>query len=203
MSVVGVKKERVAGDHLSIVGGDAENRRIEAPPVEVETLSRRGAPAIFIVDEFLNVLYHHEDPHERRADCRMPAGRKSLPPLVERTVVALLRRTLDGRAAGTVLSATPNASVVVRAVPLTGSTQAYAVIVERVRLRRHLQALAQRFRLSERERQVLDLLAKGAKNSEIAQTLSIAESTAIFHVKRLLAKTNSRNRTELVSKAVG
>ena len=65
-----------------------------------------------------------------------------------------------------------------------------------------MHSLAQRFGLSARERQVLALLAKGAKNSEIASRLNIAESTAIFHVKRLLTKTNSRNRTELVSKVV-
>jgi DNA-binding CsgD family transcriptional regulator len=75
-------------------------------------------------------------------------------------------------------------------------------MVERIRLRRQLHILAQRFGLSARERQVLDLVAKGSKNSEIAARLNIAESTAIFHVKRLLTKTNSRNRTELVAKVV-
>lgn len=158
---------------------------------------------MFIVDEFLNVLSYHEDPRERRYDCRIQKNRTSLPPLIERTVVGLLRRRLDGRTTDSPLTAAPNASIVVRAIPLTGSGAAWVILVERLRLRRHLQALAQRFGLSSREREVLGLIAKGAKNSEIARTLNIAESTAIFHVKRLLAKTNSRNRTELVSKAVG
>jgi DNA-binding CsgD family transcriptional regulator len=88
-------------------------------------------------------------------------------------------------------------------VRLDGPTgPGYAIMVERIRLRRQLHIVAQRFGLSARERQVLDLVAKGAKNSEIAARLSIAESTAIFHVKRLLTKTNSRNRTELVAKVV-
>jgi len=186
---------------LSVVGGHVERRGIMAAE-DAAVLGRRSAPAVFIVDEFLNVLYHRQDPHERRADCRMPAGGTSLPPLVERTVVGLLRRNL-GEPPGGVLSAAPNASIVVRVVTLSGNgSPAYAVIVERLRLRRHLTAIAQRFKLSAREREVLDLLAKGAKNSEIAKRLSIAESTAIFHVKRLLIKTNSRNRTELVSKVV-
>jgi len=77
------------------------------------------------------------------------------------------------------------------------------VIADRVKIRAHMDALAQRYKLSSRERQVLRLLSRGAKNSEIASQLSIAESTAIFHVKQLLAKTHSRNRTELVSKIIG
>jgi len=198
-----MNRAQVSTRNLSIVGGEPEKRRTEPAKPDAELLNRRGAPAVFIVDEFLNVLSYHEDPRERRYDCRMPKNRSTLPPLIERTVVALLRRRLDGRPADAPLTATPNASVVVRLIPLTGSGVAYAVLVERLRLRRHLNALAQRFGLSAREREVLSLIAKGAKNSEIAQTLNIAESTAIFHVKRLLAKTNSRNRTELVSKAVG
>jgi DNA-binding CsgD family transcriptional regulator len=185
------------------VGGAPEKRRRQPATADAELLNRRGTPAVFIVDEFLNVLSYYEDPRERRYDCRMPKTRSSLPPLIERTVVALLRRRLDGRSTEAPLTAAPNASIVVRMIPLTGSGATYAVLVERMRLRRHLHTLAQRFGLSAREREVLGLIAKGAKNSEIARTLNIAESTAIFHVKRLLAKTNSRNRTELVSKAVG
>lgn len=158
---------------------------------------------MYIVDEFLNVLYYREDPKERRGDCRMPKNGTALPPLVERTAVGLLRRTLSEGQRSEIMSAVPSASVAVRVVSLSGvAGAAYAIFVERLRLRRHLHVVAQRFGLSARERQVLDLLAKGAKNSEIAQRLNIAESTAIFHVKRLLTKTNSRNRTELVSKVV-
>lgn len=187
---------------LSFVG-DSLERRTDAQPEDVDALSRRSAPAVYVVDEFLKVLYYREDPRERRTDCKMPKGKTSLPPLVERTVVALLRRTLTGTQGTSVMTAAPNGSMAVRVVTLTGHTgPAYAITVERLRLRRHLHVVAQRFGLSAREREVLDLLAKGAKNSEIAQRLNIAESTAIFHVKRLLTKTNSRNRTELVSKVV-
>lgn len=130
----------------------------------------------------------------------MPKGEIALPALVERTVIGLLRRSIGQDPGTVVLIAAPNASISVRLVMLNGRNgAAYAVIVERMRLRRHLQVVAQRFGLSARERQVLDLVAQGAKNSEIAARLNIAESTAIFHVKRLLSKTNARNRTELAS----
>jgi DNA-binding NarL/FixJ family response regulator len=50
--------------------------------------------------------------------------------------------------------------------------------------------------LSNREREVLGLVADGLSNREIAQRLYIAESTAKLHVRRILAKTGARSRTE-------
>lgn len=199
-----LNKDPEALDDLSIVGGDAEQRQDRIAENELDLLRRRSTPALYVVDEFLNVLHYREDPHERRKDCRMPQGGKSLPPLIERTVVALLRRTLSANGQAEILSAAPNRSIVVRLVRLSGNGGSYfAVMAERVKIRAHMDALAQRYKLSARERQVLRLLSRGAKNSEIAEQLHIAESTAIFHVKQLLAKTHSRNRTELVSKIIG
>jgi DNA-binding NarL/FixJ family response regulator len=51
-------------------------------------------------------------------------------------------------------------------------------------------------KLSNREREVLVLLAKGKKDKEIAEVLSIATTTAKNHVKRILEKLQVRNRTE-------
>ena len=49
-------------------------------------------------------------------------------------------------------------------------------------------------RLTAREREVLDLLADGATNRAIAQTLFISEKTASVHVSRVLAKLGVPNR---------
>ena len=53
-------------------------------------------------------------------------------------------------------------------------------------------------RLTERERQVLSLVAEGRSNQEIAELLLIAESTAKTHVKRILAKIDARDRAQAV-----
>ncbi|HUA03685.1 MAG TPA: AAA family ATPase [Solirubrobacteraceae bacterium] len=52
------------------------------------------------------------------------------------------------------------------------------------------------FGLTHRERQVLELVARGATNREIGDQLFMAEKTASVHVSRILAKLGVRSRTE-------
>ncbi len=54
--------------------------------------------------------------------------------------------------------------------------------------------------LSPREREILDLLAKGYSNKEIADTLSIAYLTVHTHVRNIYGKLQVRSRTEAVAK---
>ncbi len=55
--------------------------------------------------------------------------------------------------------------------------------------------------LTERELEVLHLLAQGMPNKEIAHTLVISERTAKFHVSSIMGKLGATNRTEAVSLA--
>lgn len=55
--------------------------------------------------------------------------------------------------------------------------------------------------LTERETEVLNLLAKGMTNKEIAESLVITERTVKFHVSAILTKLGASNRTEAVTLA--
>jgi DNA-binding NarL/FixJ family response regulator len=56
--------------------------------------------------------------------------------------------------------------------------------------------------LSARERQVLDLLAGGSDQGEIAKTLFISPKTVATHIQRVLTKLGVRSRTQAVALAL-
>ena len=58
------------------------------------------------------------------------------------------------------------------------------------------------FDLTDRELEVLPLLANGMSNAEIAQQLTISPSTAKHHVRAILSKLGAANRAEAVALAM-
>ena len=56
--------------------------------------------------------------------------------------------------------------------------------------------------LTEREKEVLQLVARGATSKEAARDLGVSESTINYHVKNILAKLHARNRAEAAVKAL-
>lgn len=54
-----------------------------------------------------------------------------------------------------------------------------------------------RIPLTDRERSIVRLIARGYSNAEVARELSLSESTVKTHVSRVLAKLELRSRTQL------
>ncbi len=77
------------------------------------------------------------------------------------------------------------------------------VVAEFARLTNKYQpyASSQPTNLSERELEILSLVARGASNKEIASSLFIAEGTVKNHVTNILVKLDVRDRTQAALKA--
>lgn len=60
----------------------------------------------------------------------------------------------------------------------------------------------ERYGMTRREIEILNLLAHGASSAEIANRLNIVESTVNEHIARMMQKTEAANRVELVARVL-
>ena len=109
---------------------------------------------------------------------------------------------VEAGAAGYLLKGAPRAELfaAVRTVAAGGSLLA-AVASSAVLRRVRGQAPAAGPTLTPRERAVLEALARGLGNKQIAARLGVSERTVKFHVSSLFAKLGAGNRTEAVTLA--
>ena len=123
-----------------------------------------------------------------------------------RLAEALLHSAEGASAAARELAAACDTATMLGAGPLLHSIQALA---ERARIPLPGPAAAQQTGpqtgqaggLTQRERQVLTLLADGLSNRRIAQVLFISEKTVSVHISHILAKLGVTNRTEAAAAA--
>jgi DNA-binding CsgD family transcriptional regulator len=100
--------------------------------------------------------------------------------------------------------ARPVPFLVVRTQPMSGPAGLFiGVRIDRFLAPNSLAGPAARYRISPRELQVLALLLDGAKLEEIGAKLHITASTVQDHIKSMIDKTQSRNRTELIARVLG
>lgn len=76
-------------------------------------------------------------------------------------------------------------------------------VAEGLELYNALEDSMRRFRVSEREREVLELLFRGYRDREIALRLTLALSTVQDHIRHIVAKTQSRTRLEMAARILG
>jgi DNA-binding CsgD family transcriptional regulator len=161
--------------------------------------------AFYVLDTDLHVVLTWSADDKRRVSLMglqtQLAAR--LPTVLENTVRELTNAWSKGTSnQGGV--ARPVPFLVVRTEPLCGPAGLFiGVHVDRYRPQHSLLGAAERFHISPRELQVLAMLLDGCHLHEIAKQLNITASTAQDHVKNMLHKTHSNNRSELIARVLG
>ncbi|MFQ5826861.1 MAG: response regulator [Dehalococcoidia bacterium] len=86
--------------------------------------------------------------------------------------------------------------------PIISAPLARKLLEEFARLKEVRQEPSTDGEITEREKDVLALVAQGATNKEIAAALYISENTVSFHMKNILDKLHLRNRAQVVAWAL-
>ena len=172
----------------------------------LETIvKRRAKPRVLFLDESLHIAFAEPE----AADMLLcvpnptPGEQHRLPHILEEAVAKVVRAWHDsGDEREEVIRPVP--SLVLRVSRLAGSAGSYvAVFIEHGTRREDLTGTAERYALTKREVEVLTLILNGLSGSEIAQTLSIAETTVADYVKQLLRKTGAKNRADMLARVLG
>lgn len=125
-----------------------------------------------------------------------------LPPAIEaavRATAGMLLTSGDPEAANS--GAVVVGRLLVRTSLLTGpSGSCLAVSLEELRRRDPVRSAVDRFRLTNREREVLHLIISGFEAREIAAHLNIAASTVGEHFKHLNEKMGARSRSTMLAR---
>lgn len=89
-----------------------------------------------------------------------------------------------------------------RGEPVMSPGLAKRLLQEFARLKQERAGHSAEVALSEREREVLEQVTKGATNRGIAAALYISENTVNYHMKNILSKLHLGNRSEVVAWAL-
>jgi DNA-binding CsgD family transcriptional regulator len=180
----------------------ASHANFEGELTDLERAKMRNAPSIVLLDEHLAIEYVSRPRRLRRLGRWSFSGAR-LPNALEAPVreITMLWRDPAQRVEDAFM---PAPDLIVRVVPVERGTRfAIALILEPYAHRAPLGEAIRRFRLTNRELEVIALLFSGLSAQEVAQRLAISDTTVNDHVKRLLAKTGSSNRTEMAAKLLG
>ena len=135
----------------------------------------------------------------RRPDIRLivigPEGNEDL---VMDSIMAGARAYLDMKASPQIVR---KAVEVVTGGSIWASRRLLSTLIDRLLGSNDASLTSNPPRLTERERQVLDLILTARSNREIARELGIEEHTVQAHVGRLLRKTGAENRIDLLMRA--
>ena len=181
--------------------GERADRNDNAPDAAEEATG-----AYYVLDRDLQIVLAWTAEDQRRSALTGLSTKLSsrLPAVLEETVRDLISGWHGDSSAQDSGIARPVPFLVVRTQPMSGPAGLFiGVRIDRYHAPNSLSGPAARYHISPRELQVLALLLDGAKLEEIGDQLSITSSTVQDHIKSMVDKTGSRNRTELIARILG
>jgi DNA-binding CsgD family transcriptional regulator len=165
----------------------------------IEVAGKRERIKLILVDRAGKVLLDSIERDEHELRLLLSDDRRRFRGPVDHTVVDLIDFIVDRGERHSPI-AFIDAQRFVRVTRLDGTeTSCFAVSIEAFRGGDSLARARRKYQLTKRELDVLRLILEGASAPETARALHIAETTVQVYYKRLLSKTQSRNRPAMVA----
>ncbi len=177
----------------------------DSEPQAREMDSEPQEEAFYVLDTDMQIVLAWSSEDQRRIALTGVHTKiaERLPSVLEETVRALTAAWSSDTVRRPGVSR-PVPFLVVRTQPMTGPKGLFiGVRIDRFQAPNSLTGAASQFHISPREVQVLALLLDGNQLNQIATQLHITSSTVQDHIKSMLDKTGSRNRSELIARVLG
>jgi DNA-binding CsgD family transcriptional regulator len=182
-------------------GGAVEQARLAQAKAEMARARGRGSGRDFAKAadawESIGRPYKVAQARWRQAECEIAAGKRDAAAQAAAAALAGAERLGSNWLADEVRALIGRARLDAAGAPAVGQANGNGA----GRDPQHAAAPEDPFGLTPRERQVLQLVAKGATNRQIGQALYMAEKTASVHVSRILSKLDVQGRTEAAAVA--
>jgi len=162
--------------------------------------------AFYVLDRDCRIVLALDSEDERRIKLTGLQTRTTdrLPVLLEQTVRELTETWDETGDVRDARKARPVPFLIVRTASMAGPSGSFiGVRIDRFRAPNSLTSAAAKFHISPREVQVLALLLDGRHLNEIGTLLHITSSTVQDHVRSMVEKTGSRNRSDLIARILG
>ncbi|HZZ64661.1 MAG TPA: helix-turn-helix transcriptional regulator [Candidatus Baltobacteraceae bacterium] len=164
-------------------------------------IKQRARPRLLLVDDDLRIVQYEAAALALLDEMCGLAETGRLPAPVETAVVKAVRDIDEQHHHATVM---PVPALIIHISRVHGSDRSFfALMLERASRRAPVASAVRRYSLTNREREVLELIMRGLHAPDIATELSISPTTVTGYFKGLLRKTESKSRAEMIAKVLG
>ena len=189
---------------------------VNSAATDDDPIARRSPPGVLVLTASRQIVYRNAEARERsdqlsRWELKRSANGVLAPCLVSLCdeLLAMIEKRADVKDCEHLMivrtGGDPKQPILLRGFSFPSRTDHgtphLLILLERVGQRKigSPHSVKERFRVTDREQQVVTCLAAGQTNKEIAVSLKISVQTVKEHIKHLLAKTRTSTRTGMLS----